>query len=153
AKLARTFEDYIKFDVSEVKRVSATRGPVPPAAGLPELVVPLQADPETRAAKVVKIFAPKKFSFTSASPVKVQPLLTPDNYGENVLKLIQSAKKTLYFQNQYIKVYKTFPDNRGKPGLKDLVDALLDRMEAGVDVKIILRNEGDTRGMLQALKT
>src|SRR5262249_43364500 len=46
-----------------------------------------------------------------------------------------------------------FPDSRGKPGLKELVGALLDRMEAGVDVRIILRNEGDTRAMLQALKT
>jgi hypothetical protein len=153
AKLAKTFESYIKFDVSEVQRVSGLRGPEAAPVALPELVVPLEADAESRAAKVVKIFAPKKFTFTADAPVKVQPLLTPDNYGEHVLKLIQSAKKTLYFQNQYIKIYKSFPDNRGKPGLKDLVDALLDRMESDVDVRIILRNEGDTRGMLQALKT
>jgi hypothetical protein len=151
AKLAKTFEGYIQFDVREVKRVSGTRAPVPPEP--PELVVPTEADLETRAATVVKIFPPKKFTFTAEDPVKVQPLLTPDNYGQHVLKLIQSAEETLYFQNQYIKIYKNFPDNDGKPGLKDLVDALLDRMEAGVDVRIILRNEGDTRGMIQALKT
>ena len=148
AKLAKTFEAYIQFDVSEVKRVAATRGL---EMLLPELVMP--PEEEVRAAKKVMIFPAKLFKFTSADPVKVQPVLTPDNYGEHVLKLIQSAKKTLYFQNQYIKIYKTFPDNRGKPGLKDLVDALLERMNAGVDVKIILRNEGDVRGMLQGLKT
>ena len=41
-----------------------------------------------------------------------------------------------------------------QPDIVDhLVDALLERMDAGVDVRIILRNEGDTRAMLQALKT
>src|SRR5205085_594382 len=144
AKLAKTFEAYIQYDVSEVKRVSGTQAVAAAPADVPELLAP--PDGETRAAKAVKIFAPKKFTFTAAAPVKVQPLLTPDNYGENVLKLIRSAKKTLYFQNQYVKIYKSFPDNRGKPGLKDLVDALLERTEAGVDVRIILRNEGDTRG-------
>ena len=151
AKLAKTFEAYIKYDVSEVKRVEGTRGPAVQPADLPELLLPLEE--ETRAAKKVMIFPAKLFKFTAADRGKVQPVLTPDNYGENVLKLIQSAKKTLYFQNQYVKIYKSFPDGRGKPGLKDLVDALLERMNAGVDVKIILRNEGDVRGMLQGLKT
>jgi hypothetical protein len=150
AKLAKMFEAYIKYDSSEAARV-ATRAAIA-APELPELILPLAIE-ETRAAKVVKIFAPKPFTFTASAPVKVQPLLTPDNYGEHVVKLIKSAKKTLYFQNQYVKIYKTFPGNAGKPGLKDLVDALLDRMNAGVDVRIILRNEGDTRQMLQALKT
>ena len=40
--------------------------------------------------------------------VSVQPLLTPDNYAENALKLIQSAKKSVWFQNQYI----NFPRNQ-----------------------------------------
>jgi hypothetical protein len=152
-KLAKIFEEYIRFDVSEAKRVSRTRGPTAPKSEeLPDLVVPLEKELEIRAAKAVKIFGPKRFTFTSTSPVRVQPLLTPDNYGDEVLKFIQSAKKSLYFQNQYINIYKTFPDNRGKPGLKELVDALLDRMEAGVDVRIILRNGGNTRAMLQALK-
>jgi hypothetical protein len=152
AKLAKMFEGYIKYDVAEAKRVealAAERAVVPPPP--PDLVLPAEA--ELRApAKAVKIFPAKKFTFTADAPVKIQPLLTPDNYGENVVKLIQSAKKTLYFQNQYIKIPKTFPDGGGKPALKELVDALLDRMNAGVDVRIILRNEGDTRAMLQALK-
>jgi hypothetical protein len=149
-KLAQTFEAYIKFDVAEAKEVGAERGVIPPMP--PELVLPREA--ELRApAKAVKIFPAKKFTLKKADKVKVQPVLTPDNYGEHVLKLISSARKTLYFQNQYIKIPKTFPDGGGKPALKELVDALLDRMTAGVDVRIILRNEGDTRTMLQALKT
>ena len=152
AKLAKTFEGYIKFDVAEARRVAAdgTRGLVPPA--LPDLVLP---DESTVRApmKEVKIFPAKKFTFTAADPVRVQPLLTPDNYGENVVKLILSAKKSLYFQNQYIMVPSTFPDGMGKPGLKELVEALLDRQKAGVDLRIILRNGGNAREMLQSMKS
>jgi hypothetical protein len=149
-KLAQTFEAYIKYDVEGAKAAAAEeRGVIPPPT--PELILP--AEEELRAAmKAVKIFPAKKFALTAADKVKVQPILTPDNYGENVVKLIQSAKKTLYFQNQYIKIPKVFPDNGGKPALKELVDAMLDRIKAGVDVRIILRNEGDTRAMLQGLK-
>jgi phosphatidylserine/phosphatidylglycerophosphate/cardiolipin synthase-like enzyme len=118
---------------------------------MPELILP-DPDVDTRAATVVKIFPAKRFTFTAEDPVKVQPILTPDNYGTQVLKLIRSATETLYFQNQYIKIYQTFPDTAGKPGLKELVDALIDRIAAGVDVKIILRNN-DARPMLQALHT
>lgn len=150
-KLARTFEGYIKYDVQGAKDSDVgERAVIPPP--LPELIV--SADEVLRApAKAVKIFPAKKFTFTTDDPVKVQPVLTPDNYGENVVKLILSAKKSLFFQNQYIKIPKVFPDGGGKPALKELVDALLDRMKSGVDVRIILRNEGDTRSMIQALKT
>jgi hypothetical protein len=147
-KLAKTFEAYIKYDAAGAAPRAGGRGPVPPR---PDLVLP-DPDVDTRAATVVKVFAPKKFTFTAADPVKVQPILTPDNYGTHILDLIRSATETLYFQNQYIKIYQTFPDTAGKPGLKELIDALIDRIAAGVDVRIILRNT-DARPMLQALQT
>jgi len=57
AKLAKIFEEYIKFDMSEAKRVAGARAPVAPApAELPDLIVPLEKDMESRAAKAVKIF-------------------------------------------------------------------------------------------------
>jgi hypothetical protein len=150
-KLAKTFEAYIKYDVKGAKQADSTRGALAAPFDLPDLIVP-PADFDTRAAKVVKYFPAKTFKFTADKPVKIQPILTPDNYGEHVLKLIRSATKTLYFQNQYIKIYQTFPDAGAKPGLKELVDALLDRLNAGVDVRIILRNN-DARPMIQALQT
>ncbi len=57
--------------------------------------------------------------------VKVQPLLTPDNYAENVLKLIKSAKKSLRFQNQYINLRG---DGEDFPELLALVDALNEKL-------------------------
>lgn len=147
-KLAQTFEGYIKYDVAEAARVG-TRAAM--AAALPDLVLP--TGPELRApARPVKVFKPKKFTFTAADRVKVQPILTPDNYGEHIVPLIRSAKKTLYFQNQYIKIPKAGQDGAGKPALRELIEALRDRVRAGIDVRIILRNGGDTREMLQALK-
>ncbi len=147
-KLAQTFEEYIKYDVAEAARVGERGVVLPP---LPDLVVPVV--PEFRAVgRPVKVFKPKKFTFTAADRVKVQPVLTPDNYGEHVAALIRSAKKSLYFQNQYIMIPKAFPDGAGKPALRELTEALLDRVNAGVDVRIILRNGGKTREMLQALK-
>jgi phosphatidylserine/phosphatidylglycerophosphate/cardiolipin synthase-like enzyme len=77
----------------------------------------------------------------------VQPLLTPDNYAENVLKLIESARTSLYFQNQYIKVSKENADE-----FVALLDALKNKMEEIKNVKIILRDIADTRPMLEALQ-
>jgi hypothetical protein len=148
-KLAKLFEEYIKFDVAEAARV-ATRAPEA-AAPLPDLVLP--AGPELRApARPVKVFKAKKFAFAAGDKVKVQPILTPDNYGQHIVPLIRSAKKTLYFENQYIKIPKASQTGEGKPALRELTEALRDRVEAGVDVRIILRNGGETRAMIQALK-
>jgi hypothetical protein len=147
--LAALFEGFIKFDVAEAARIGA-RAVAPPS--LPDLVVPASAEAEaTRAAlRPVKVFPATPIRLTDRH--KVQPILTPDNYGEHVVPLILSAKKRLWFQNQYIKIPKVFPDGDGKPALKELAEALLDRVNADIDVRIILRNGGDTRAMLQALK-
>lgn len=147
--LAATFEGFIKFDVEEAARLGVRDGAAPP---LPDLIMPpLPQDEAERAVlRPVKVFPARSFKLTSRH--KVQPLLTPDNYGANVVPLIKSARKRLWFQNQYIKIPKVFPDGEGKPALKELAEAIRDRIKAGVDVRIILRNEGDTRAMLQALK-
>src|SRR5206468_6293662 len=69
--------------------------------------------------------------------VKVQPLLTPDNYAANALKLIQSAKKSVWFQNQYINFRNTGEDF---PEFKLLIDALKKKIDARLDVRIICRD-------------
>jgi phosphatidylserine/phosphatidylglycerophosphate/cardiolipin synthase-like enzyme len=69
--------------------------------------------------------------------VKVQPLLTPDNYAENVLELIESAEESLWFQNQYIKLRGTGEDF---PELTKLVAALKAKIDDGLEVRIICRD-------------
>src|SRR5437773_9073764 len=99
------------------------------------------------AAKTFKEFPPQTFAFTKNKPVRVQPLLTPDNYVEKALVLIRSAKKTIWFQNQYIKL-----STNTAAEFKQIVTELRKKQNSNVDVKIILRNEGDVRTMLEALK-
>ena len=68
----------------------------------------------------------------------MQPLLTPDNYAENVLKLIKSAKKSLRFQNQYINLRG---DGDDFPELLALVEALKEKvLDPDVEVRFIFRN-------------
>ena len=70
--------------------------------------------------------------------VKVTPLLTPDTlpsgtgqYVTNMIKLIASAKKTLYVQLQYIEASSPTGD------YPTLLQAISARVAAGVDVRLI----------------
>src|SRR5262249_34670634 len=69
-------------------------------------------------------------------------------YAGHVVDLIRSAQRSVYFQNQYISV------KRLNPGpFADLVDALREKVNnPGIDARVILRDGGDARGMLEALK-
>ena len=110
---------------------------------LPDLLVP--EAPEERA--ITRFFKPKVFTYTKDRPLRIQPVLTPDNYAQVVLEHIKSATKSIYFQNQYINVNK---ENSGP--FDALLDALLARIAAGLDVHIILRNLPGARQMLEALQ-
>jgi hypothetical protein len=91
----------------------------------------------------IRLFPPAVFE----GPIRTQPLLTPDNYVDHVLALIESAQRTLYFQNQSLSLI-----DGSDPRFLALVDALLAKQRAGLDVRIIFRDIGDVRGRLEALK-
>ncbi len=137
--LAGTYEKFINWDFSQA-------GPFQAAVARrtrPDLFVPQELLAE--AVTKPQFFPPKSIPITAAEGV--QPLLTPDNYADHVLAVIQSAKKTLYFQNQYINIAKQNPDK-----FTTLVNALRSKIDEGVDVRIILRDIGNTRQMLETLK-
>ena len=48
-----------------------------------------------------KLFKSKKF--TPSAPVKVTPVLSPDNYMKVVPNFLESAKKSIYIEQQYIR--------------------------------------------------
>jgi len=140
--LAQTYEDFIKYDEKQAKPHNVG----PQTAIRPDLFVPEELLAQAAADKY---FAPRDINIGAGEVV--QPLLTPDNYADNVLPLITSAKRTLYFQNQYIKI--SDDETKNPPKFAALVDALREKIDGGVDVRIILRDIGDTRPMLEALKT
>lgn len=114
---------------------------------LPDLFVPeaffVPAVAERTAS--FKYFQP----FEQTGLFTVQPLLTPDNYHQQVLELIESAQEELLIQNQTFNAPK-----EGHDQLRELIDAVLAKQRAGVEVKVIFRvlRSSDARENLENLK-
>jgi len=130
-KLADIYEFYIKRDFEE----SAKQAGEAVSFVQPDLFVP---EEEEVAEEPVSFAPPRLFEPLRLNrKVSVQPLLTPDNYAELTLKLIKSAKKSLWFQNQYINFRGTPEDF---PEFRALVGALLEKVKKNLDVRIICRD-------------
>jgi hypothetical protein len=138
--LASTFRRYIEWDASQAKPLQSA----PEIVELPPLDMPEELF-AAEAAPVPRYFTPRQIK----GSVRVQPLLTPDNYAELVLPLIRSARKRLYFQNQYINVAASGVEQP----FQDLLDALREKIDDGLDVRIILRDLPKSRTMLTNLKS
>jgi phosphatidylserine/phosphatidylglycerophosphate/cardiolipin synthase-like enzyme len=65
----------------------------------------------------------------------VTPLLTPDNYLAATVDLIKSAENLLYIQNQTFNA-----PGENDEALHQIIDAVLERQDAGVEVKVIFRS-------------
>lgn len=114
---------------------------------LPDMFVPVE-ELESSEINKLRTFPPRKFTYTRTKPLRVQSILSPDNYMEFAKSIIQSAKHTLYFQNQYIKIGQEVTEE-----YIDLLTTLRDKINA-IDGKIILRSmfADDDRKMLEALQ-
>ncbi|HVI87273.1 MAG TPA: phospholipase D-like domain-containing protein, partial [Dongiaceae bacterium] len=126
-KLAETFEAYILNDVDANQQIAAGA-----EIAMPDVVVPgamLLPSPEEKTAPF-KYFAP----FTAERAFNVQPLLTPDNYKDALLQLVNSAAEELLIQNQTFNAATDTQEDLGA-----LLDAIIARQNAGVDVRIIFR--------------
>jgi len=134
-KLAAIYESYIKrdFEMSAEQAGENVSFAQPDLAPEPDLFVPIDEDEAVEFAKPKKLFQPLRLD----RKVSVQPLLTPDNYAENALKLIKSAKKSVWFQNQYINFRGTDEDFTE---FKLLIGALKDKIDKGLEVRIICRD-------------
>lgn len=138
--LAATFEAYLSHDLTIAlahQRPSPEPGP------------PLQPpDPATTQTPPFAQFFP---ATTITADMTITPLLTPDPdvYVTNIHQFIASATTTLYLQFQYIEP-PTTPNTNSQP-FQQLIQAVADRQEAGVDVKIIM-SEFETAGYLEQLQ-
>jgi hypothetical protein len=119
--LARVFEAFLLKDLAVASKYQRATAP-PSQTRSPE--------PPVNAMTPNQFFYPEEVS----GKIKVQPLLTPDNYEEYVLPLIQSANRSLYMQTQYI-----HPSDKPEDGvLAKLVQAVVGKMSAGKDVRLLL---------------
>jgi hypothetical protein len=138
--LAALFEHYLQHDLTVASQHQA---PAAVAASLDALST--LAAPELPAASRVpqQFFAPK----TITARMKIQPVLTPDNYANVILALIASATRTLYVQIPYI-------TPSAKPEgvtLAGLIEAIAKKVRAGLDVRLILSGFA-TAGALEQLQ-
>src|SRR5208337_2050821 len=137
--LAALFEKYLinDLDVATDHQAEDAAAAMAALAALGELAEPVLAV----AAHVPKhYFAPKRIS----ADMKVQPLLTPDNYFQWILPLINSAKRSFYMQTQYIHP----SDNTN---LSALVEAIVRKIQQGLDVRLIL-SQYETQDWLELLQ-
>ena len=133
ATLARMFEKFLLHDLktAEVNPAEApTRGD--------EAFLPVElTDPEFLEARREATYFRRDTPAGGAATITIQPLLTPDNYLDHVLPLVQSARKTLFIQNQSLSLLQPLEKNEGK--FLELFEAIRDRQKAGVDVRLIFR--------------
>lgn len=146
ANLARQFEKFIQYDLKNAKADAAVEAP--PAA-LVFFFVDEAVEEKVPTGKA-SYFPPLKVT----RKVRVRPLLTPDNYQEHVLDLINSAERRLLFQNQSLNLLGL--DKNGQDKNDDrftaLADAMLAKQRDGVDVRIIMRGEFAPVGPLEQLQ-
>jgi hypothetical protein len=144
ADIAQQYEAYIKHDydvATDTATQAGTRGLTSPVVQVPDL---LRGGP----ARVFEFHAPLEIT---GEDVTITPLLTPDpeSYRPHMLALIKSAQQRLYIQLQYI-----HPPNEDQDGdFKELLDAVIDRIAAGIDVKLILSQWQTTQGWLERLQS
>ena len=142
--LAQTFEAFLQHDY----QVAATAENSPTAKALAAGIGIEATVPEELAVLApvpVTYFPPLAIQNTSMT---VQPLLTPDNYHSFMLPLIQSVEASLYIQLQYIHP-SDLPEDAD---FTALIDAIVQKITAGKDVRIILSQYQASNGWLEKLQ-
>jgi hypothetical protein len=146
ANLAKQFEEYLLYDLKNAQADAAVEALAPPTA----YFLVDEAVEERVPAGRPTYFTPLKIN----RKVRVRPLLTPDNYQEHVLALINTAERRLLFQNQSLSLLGMDKNGEDKNDERfaALADALLAKQKEGVDVRIIIRGEFAPVGPLEQLQ-
>jgi phosphatidylserine/phosphatidylglycerophosphate/cardiolipin synthase-like enzyme len=142
-ELAQLFREHLVRDAEDAANVPEAVA----APEMPDLWVPIDyfypTGPEIEAPP--RYFPPLEGNRN----VHVHPLLSPDNYAEEVLAVIEEAEEKIYFQNQSLSI-KEEGSNTAK--FEALLRALREKQDDGLDVRIIMRRIGDLREKLTLLK-
>lgn len=151
-ELAKKFEKYLKHDLEE----SRIKNRIPKHKSLesfsfrPEIFVPiglLTPYMEEKVLEKATYYDPLKLEFSNSNKVKIHPLLTPDNFIQEIKSLLETANTSISFQNQALSINKTNEEE-----FMELLQVMVDKQNHGVDVRIILRGEFIGRGKLERLK-
>lgn len=137
-KLATIFQKFIEFDFREAERV-----PVDEAleAPLPDVFIPEAAFmEEIERAAMVQYFDP----LIREREFEIQPLLTPDRdsrgnrlFMRHAIEMIRKGNNKIYVENQS---FNLLAEENNNDEFVDFFGVLRDKQQAGVDVRIILRD-------------
>ena len=142
--LAATFRNHLEQDYEDNAAAAQEEAPMP---AMPEVLVPLDMVAEAPRARNFQAFAPE----TIKGRIKVQALLTPDNYPDVVAKLISKARNRVLIENQSFSFWRDI-DTTPAHFLK-IAEAVRERQRAGLDVRVIFRSGfGKERETLRQMK-
>jgi hypothetical protein len=145
ADLANTYEKYLEHDFEVAQQVEGGGGPglqeAAPPAVLPESFQPA-------AVGTWQFFAPLKLT---NQQMTITPLLTPDPgvYTQAMLRLLKSATQKIYIQLQYIHPSDADID----ADFNELIDTVVQKLDDGVDVRIICSQFQKSNGWLERLQS
>lgn len=135
--LAGMFRKHIEQDLNEARDTAR-----PEAPAIERFVwVPIDyLEPDEAAIEAPYVL---RKSLTITGKIKVHPLLTPDNYSDVVLDLLDRAKRRILFQNQ---TFKPSGDGGDRPGFRELIEVMLRKHNDPTieDFRIIMRKGFDT---------
>lgn len=142
ANLAGQFRAYLLNDYTVAEDVAQAGGAPLPFAAQPDFAL--------AAAKPTGSFtfhAPKRITGETST---ITPLLTPDPgvYQKAMLALIDAVQTSLYIQLQYIHP----SNNDADQAFNDLIDAVKTKIDAGLDVRIIVSQWQVPGGWLDRLQ-
>jgi len=130
-ELAKIYEKFIEHDIKQAQEAAAMPAPEAMPEAMPDLLIPMEAFAAEAAVLQDHQFVARTFA-TSGTPVKVQPLMSPDNYAAEILKLIQKAKKSLYLQFSYIR-------QPSHEIFDDIISAIAEKMaDPEIDVRVLV---------------
>jgi PLD-like domain len=140
--LAALYEKYLLNDL----KVAADNQAAPTEMAALMSTLAQLAEPDiVMAARVPQTYFQPK---TIEAKMKIQPILTPDNYVDLILELTNSANKSFYMQTQYIN-YSDKPENAK---FAALVAAVAKKINDGVDVRLIM-SQYETTDKLELLQS
>jgi V8-like Glu-specific endopeptidase len=141
AGLAKTYEAFLQNDFVHNRQNTPHEALAAPDLLLPDLLLP----EATERVQEFQYFKP----FNKNRKFTVTPILSPDNYFDQVVALIQSASDELLIQNQTFNA-----PGANQDALRKLMNAVRERQQAGVHVRIIFRYivPANVRKNLEALQ-
>jgi len=132
APLAQMYEQFIQHDMRQAQAAGAPEAvPV-----LPDLLIPeAWLEPEAAAIQE-RPFLAQTFA-VAGEPVRARPLMSPDNYAAEILKLIRGAERQIYLQFSYIRQPST-------EKFDEIISAVAGKMQAGLDVRVLVGSSQDS---------